>query len=182
MRARASQPRRADHEPRSAASAKTVNPLPVPLTPRGILRLTSQVPLCWIVLLAAADCLAAAAGGENDWFVYLGNKAPPKAPQKQISAAEALPPLPLPATPLRRTERKKPPPPDYLVGKMIWGESASFTDTNGDEMQIADWNLCPSDMQRLLERARETGLAYHGSNVNLSDFDFDPGKLPALVF
>jgi len=148
--------------------------------------------LCWIVLLmATGKCLAAVGpattrpattGGENDWFVYLGNKAPPKAPPKQISAAEALPPLPLPATPLRRTERKKPPPPEDLIGKVIWGESASFTDSNGDAMQIADWNLCPSDLERLCERARETGLAYHWNNVNLSDFHFDPKKLPALLF
>ncbi len=121
-------------------------------------------------------------GGENDWFVYLGNKAPPKAPPKQVSAAEATAPLPLPATLLRRTERKKPPQPEDLIGKVIWGESASFTDSNGDAMQIADWNLCPSDLERLLEKARETGLAYHWNNVNLSDFHFDPKKLPALLF
>ncbi|MCL5280778.1 MAG: DUF4159 domain-containing protein, partial [Planctomycetes bacterium] len=152
--------------------------------------------LCWIVLLPAAFTasppsgvvLAQAraaqpqAGGENDWFVYLGNRAPPKAPPKQISAAEALPPLPLPATPLRRTERKKPPQPEDLVGKVIWGESASFTDSNGDPMQIADWNLCPTDLERLCEKARETGLSYHWNNVNLSDFHFDPKKLPALFF
>jgi hypothetical protein len=120
--------------------------------------------------------------GENDWFVYLGNKAPPKAPPKQINAAEAVAPLPLPATPLRRTERKKPPQPQDLVGKVIWGESASFTDSNGDAMEIADWNLCPTDLERLLEKARETGLSYHWGNVNLSDFDFDPKRLPALFF
>ncbi len=155
--------------------------------------------LCWIVLLLVASTasqrgaaiLAASsrapapatrAGGENDWFVYLGNQAPPKAPPKQISAAEALPPLPLPATPLRRTERKKPPQPEDLVGKVIWGESASFTDSNGDPMQIADWNLCPTDLERLCEKAREMGLSYHWNNVNLSDFHFDPKKLPALFF
>ncbi|MCU0915396.1 MAG: DUF4159 domain-containing protein [Planctomycetes bacterium] len=121
-------------------------------------------------------------GGENDWFVYLGNKAPPKAPPKQINAAEALPPLPLPATPLRRTERKKPPQPETLMGKVIWGESASFTDSTGDQVQIADWNLCPTDVERLLEKARETGLSYHWTNVNLSDFQLDPKTLPALIF
>jgi hypothetical protein len=119
---------------------------------------------------------------EDDWFIYLGNETPPKAPPKQISAAEALPPLPLPATPLRRTERKKPPQPDYLIGKMIWGESASFVDSNGDEMDIADWNLCPTDLQRFLEKARETGLRYHWHNVSLNDFHYDPKKLPALLF
>ena len=85
--------------------------------------------------------------GENDWFVYLGTKETKKAPRKNINAAEALPPLPLPATPLRRTERKKPPQPDCLVGKVIWGESASFTDTTGKALEIADWNLCPTDTQ-----------------------------------
>jgi hypothetical protein len=121
-------------------------------------------------------------GGENDWFVYLGNRSAPKAPPKQISAAEALPPLPLPATPLRRTERKKPPQPQDMLGKVIWGQAASFTDSNGDAMQIADWNLCPTDLERLLEKARETGLSYHWNNVNLSDFHFDPKALPALFF
>jgi len=136
-------------------------------------------------ILAASSRAPASAtrtGGENDWFVYLGNKAPPKAPPKQINAAEALPPLPLPATPLRRTERKKPPQPEDLVGKVIWGESASFTDSTGDAMQIADWNLCPTDLERLCEKARETGLSYHWNNVNLSDFHFDPKRLPALFF
>jgi hypothetical protein len=152
--------------------------------------------LCWIVLLLVAFTASPPsgavlaqgrtagpqAGGENDWFVYLGNQTPPKAPPKRISAAEALPPLPLPATPLRRTERKKPPQPEDLVGKVIWGESASFTDSNGDPMQIADWNLCPTDLERLCEKAREMGLSYHWNNVNLSDFHFDPKKLPALLF
>ncbi len=119
---------------------------------------------------------------ENDWFIYLGDKAPSKAPPKQINAAEALPPLPLPATPLRRTERKKPPQPDTLVGKVIWGESASFTDSDGGEMQIADWNLCPTDVQRLLEKVRETGLSYHWTSVNLNDFQLDPKTMPALLF
>ena len=119
---------------------------------------------------------------ENDWFVYLGNKTPPKAPRKHISAAEALPPLPLPATPLRRTERKKPPQPDYLIGKVIWGESASFIDSGGQKMKIADWNLCPSDMERFVGSARALDLKYHWHNVNLNDFHFDPKKLPALLF
>jgi len=134
------------------------------------------------VTLSEARAAPAQAGGENDWFVYLGNQAPPKAPPKQISAAEALPPLPLPATPLRRTERKKPPAAQDLIGKVIWGESASFTDSTGDALEIADWNLCPTDLERLLEKARETGLTYHWNNVNLNDYHFDPKRLPALFF
>ena len=123
-----------------------------------------------------------AMGKEDDWLTYLGNKTQPKAPRRNISAAEALPPLPLPATPLRRTERKKPPQPDYLVGKVIWGESASFVDSSGDKMDIADWNLCPTDMEKLVGNGRSMDLKYHWQNVNLNDFHFDAKKLPSLVF
>jgi len=119
---------------------------------------------------------------ENDWFVYLGTQEAKKAPRKNINAAEALPPLPLPATPLRRTERKKPPQPDYLVGKVIWGESASFADSSGKKMEIADWNLCPTDTERFVAQARALDLQYHWQNTNLNDFHFDPKKLPALLF
>jgi len=140
----------------------------------------------WIsLLLLIAPIFVAsvsARGEENDWFTYLGNKTKPKAPRRHMSAAEALAPLPLPATPLRRTERKKPPQPDYLVGKVIWGESASFVDTSGDKMEIADWNLCPTDMERFVDNGRSMDLKYHWKNVNLNDFHFDPKKLPTLVF
>lgn len=123
-----------------------------------------------------------AQGKESDWFIYLGNKTKPKAPRRHMSAAEALPPLPLPATPLRRTERKKPPQPDYLIGKVIWGESASFVDSSGGKMKIADWNLCPTDMERFVGNGRSMDLKYHWQNVNLNDFHFDPKKLPTLLF
>jgi len=119
---------------------------------------------------------------ENDWFVYLGTQEAKKSPRKNINAAEALPPLPLPATPLRRTERKKPPQPDYLVGKVIWGESASFSDSSGKKMEIADWNLCPTDTEKFVAQARAMDLQYHWQNTNLNDFHFDPKKLPALLF
>ncbi len=121
-------------------------------------------------------------GAEKDWFIYLGDKKPPKAPQKSMSSAEALPPLPLPAVPLRRTERKKPPQPDYLIGKVIWGEAGTFVDSNQHTMEIADWNLCPTDVQKLLEQTRQIELFYHWSNINLSGFHYDPKQLPALLF
>ncbi len=164
-----------------AEKPKTRNPLSM-LGWLALLMAVAAAPPPSGVVFSQSQASGPQAGGENDWFVYLGNKAPPKAPPKQISAAEAVAPLPLPATPLRRTERKKPPQPEDLVGKVIWGESASFTDSNGDAMQIADWNLCPTDLERLCEKARETGLSYHWDNVNLSDFHFDPKKLPVLFF
>ncbi|MHC4329676.1 MAG: DUF4159 domain-containing protein [Planctomycetota bacterium] len=142
-----------------------------------------RLPMLFVLVamqvLSGGICCEA---GENDWFVYLGTKETKKAPRKNINAAEALPPLPLPATPLRRTERKKPPQPDCLVGKVIWGESASFTDTTGKALEIADWNLCPTDTQKFVENSRAMDLKYHWQNTNLNDFHFDPKKLPALLF
>ena len=46
--------------------------------------------------------------------------APPAAPQRR-KGGEGVPPLPLPATPLRRTERKRPPAPPALVAKIQYG-------------------------------------------------------------
>ncbi len=45
---------------------------------------------------------------------------PPAKPQHQ-TGGESFPPLPLPATPLRRSEKKRPPSPPALVGKMAMG-------------------------------------------------------------
>jgi len=138
-----------------------------------------------LVVLVAVEVLSMGVccrAGENDWFRYLGTKEKKKAPRKGMNAAEALPPLPLPATPLRRTERKKPPQPDCLVGKVIWGESASFVDTTGNALEIADWNLCPTDTAKFVEHSKAMDLSYHWQNTNLNDFHFDPKKLPALLF
>ena len=136
----------------------------------------------YIVLLLLGIFIASSQANENDWFKYLGDGKPYQAPPKGISSAEALPPLPLPATPLRRTERKKPPQPDYLFGKIIWGESAIFTTDSGNSMEVADWNLCPTDLDRLMDNVRKINLNYHWQNVSLANFSYDPTVVPSLVF
>ena len=60
-------------------------------------------------------------GGENEWLAPLG--MPPRAAPRHISGGESLPPLPLPATPLRRTERKRDPAPPTLIGKVVLHEN-----------------------------------------------------------
>lgn len=146
----------------------------------GMERSLSVYSICAIFIIGALSTGAGA--DENDWFVYLGTKEARKAPRKNINAAEAVAPLPLPATPLRRTERKKPPQPDCLVGKVIWGESASFQDSTGETLNIADWNLCPTDAEKFVQNGRALDLTYHWQNVNLNDFHYEPAKLPALLF
>lgn len=124
----------------------------------------------------------AQAVGENDYFVPLGK--PPDAPPKRISGGEGFPPLPLPATPLRRSERHRQPTPPALFGKVIWGEQGSFTyPGGGNTTQIADWNLCPADLQHLFDKANgQLGLQYGFDQVSLASFPGDPDKMAVLFF
>ena len=133
-------------------------------------------------VLALITCGQAAQGaGENDWFVPLGNA--PEAPPKHIAGGEGFPPLPLPATPLRRSERHRDPTPPSLFGKVVWGEQGSFTYTGGKTTQISDWNLCPADLQHLFKKVRgQLGLEYGYDDVSLPSFDGDPDKMAVLFF
>jgi hypothetical protein len=118
---------------------------------------------------------------ENDWFVPLGK--PPEAPPKRISGGEGFAPLPLPATPLRRTERKRQPTPPSLFGKVVWGEQGSFTYDGGKSTKITDWNLCPADLQRLFQKVQgRLGLQYTYDEVSLPTFSGDPDKMAVLFF
>ncbi|MBN8527529.1 MAG: DUF4159 domain-containing protein [Planctomycetes bacterium] len=127
-------------------------------------------------LLLAAGALAAAS--ENDWFVPLG--PPPKAAPRHISGGESFPPLPLPATPLRRSERKKDPAPPKLIGKVVWGETASL-EVDGNATELADWNLCPADLQSLLRMSGQAlSVRYGAQTVTLAGYDPDPSAVPLL--
>ncbi len=136
-------------------------------------------PAWWLALLLGGDLVAAAA--EKDWFVPLG--PPPEAGKRRISGGEAFPPLPLPATPLRRTERKREPSPPKLIAKVVWGEEATFTYDEGGTTKIADWNLCPGDLQQLMKMASaRIGTTYGADSFSLASFDGDPAKTPILFF
>lgn len=118
---------------------------------------------------------------EDDWLRPLG--PPPKAKPRRISGGESFPPLPLPATPLRRSERKREPTPPKLIGKVMWGESASFSYANGAKAQVSDWNMCPGDVQSLLRKASSfLGTPYHYEALPLTRFHGDPEKTPVLFF
>jgi hypothetical protein len=134
----------------------------------------------WFVALFLGGALFAQAG-EDDWFVPLG--PPPEAAKRRISGGEAFPPLPLPATPLRRTERKREPGAPKLAAKIVWGEDASFTYGSGAQTRIADWNLCPGDLQQLMRAASERlGVTYGADSFSLANFDGDPASVPILFF
>ncbi|MDP7347029.1 MAG: hypothetical protein QF735_02300, partial [Phycisphaeraceae bacterium] len=63
----------------------------------------------------------------------LGTIGPPprKDPQRQTSA-EGLPPLPLPATALRRSEPKAEPAPPTFIARLAYGDTQDFMPNPGD--------------------------------------------------
>lgn len=81
---------------------------------------------------------------------------PPKNPQRQ-TAAEGMPPLPLPVTPLRRSEPKAEPAPPVMVAKLEYGT-------------MQDWNTDPGDVDNLMRHVREgLGLWYGWKQMNVNE-------------
>src|SRR5437868_15394905 len=72
----------------------------------------------------------------------LGTCGPPprKNPLRQTSA-EGMPPLPLPAVPLRRSEPKAEPAAPLMIAKMEYGTTQ-------------DWNTDPGDVDHLMRHVR----------------------------
>ncbi len=96
--------------------------------------------------------------------------APKPAPRRpaQHSAAEGLPPLPLPVVPLRRTEKKNPPKPPVLIAKISTGDRR-------------DWATNPSDTQNLLRwMAKELDVHFSTINMPAHNVPEDPREVPLL--
>lgn len=88
----------------------------------------------------------------------LGTCGPPprKNPERQTSA-EGNPPLPLPATPLRRSEPKAEPAPPLMIAKLEYGT-------------FQDWNTDPGDVDNLMRHVREKlNLWYGWKHMNINE-------------
>src|SRR5215212_3186824 len=88
----------------------------------------------------------------------LGTCGPPprKNPQRQTSA-EAMPPLPLPAVLLRRSEPKAEPAPPLMIAKLEYGTTQ-------------DWNTDPGDVDNLMRHVRSSlGLWYGWKQLSLAE-------------
>jgi hypothetical protein len=107
---------------------------------------------------------------------------PPKAKKQHRTGGESFAPLPLPVTPLRRTEKKRPPSPPALVGKMAMGPIRWIT-RDGKRVQHRDWMTDPADINTLLVWTNEKlGINYRSTEADFGHFSFDPRELPALLF
>jgi len=125
--------------------------------------------------------LAAALAAEASAQRRTCGPPPPAAPQRR-TAGESFPPLPLPATPLRRTEKKRQPSPPALVGKVVLGDIKWVT-ANGQRTSFRDWMTDPNDIANLLEWTnRQLNIQYRAVDTDLPEFSCNPTELPILYF
>jgi hypothetical protein len=121
-----------------------------------------------------------ALGEENSGPIDCG--PPPKAKAQHRTGGEGMAPLPLPVTPLRRSEKKRPPAPPALIGKMGLGPTRWIT-KDGKRIQYRDWMTDPADVSTLLLWTNEKlGINYRSIESDFNQFSYDPRELPALLF
>ena len=107
---------------------------------------------------------------------------PPPKPQRR-KAGESFPPLPLPATPLRRTEKKRQPAPPALIGKVRYGKPVWVTTEDGRRFSYLDWQSDKTDTYHLINLANQLlGVKYRSVEIDLAQFSFTPGEVPVLYF
>jgi len=105
---------------------------------------------------------------------------PPPKPHRR-KAGESFPPLPLPVTPLRRTEKKRPPEPPALIGKVQYGKRIWKTTKDGRRYSYYDWQGDTTDAYNLVKEAnRLLNIRYRWVYTNLSTFSYSPAELPIL--
>lgn len=129
--------------------------------------------------LLALSPVSDAFSQENSGPVSCG--PPPKAKPHNRTGGESFAPLPLPVTPLRRSERKRPPAPPALVGKLALGPT-KFVTRNGKRVKYRDWMTDPADIKSLLSWTnKKLGIRYRAMEAETGHFSFDPREIPALL-
>ncbi|MBR0460005.1 MAG: DUF4159 domain-containing protein [Victivallales bacterium] len=110
--------------------------------------------------------LDSAAAREVDQNKY--TPAPPPSNPAQHASAEGMPPLPLPAVSLRRTEKKNPPRPPVLIAKLASKKSH-------------DWATNPADTKNLLKwMAKNLRVSFSEMNMPEDQIPSDPKGVPVL--
>jgi hypothetical protein len=130
------------------------------------------------VFLTAAPVAFGQAGrgaSADDWFIK-AEKDQKDTLQMGIGGGEKRDIIPsVPGSPIPQIDRKKPPSPDFLMGKIKWGVTTGTT-----ENKIQDWNLSPNDMLNLHSMAREKDFKYLPTVVGMTEFSFNPETMPSV--
>ncbi len=131
-------------------------------------------------LLVPCSSTGQARAAEGERLQLPGHGIPPKAKPHRRSGGESFPPLPLPATPLRRSERKREPAPPALVSKMAYTK-VTYAVRNGHRKARRDWLNVTDDVRNLLRWTnRELGIRYRHFDSNWRSFSYDPTEIPIL--
>lgn len=131
-------------------------------------------------LFLAASILGGLA--DSTWAGWKNPKAQPhpKSKPQRRTAAESFPPLPLPATPLRRSERKRQPAPPNLVGMINFSETR-FVQTDGQRVAASAFPTTVIDIERLISYANSRlNIRYRYVPIQLAKFSWNPSGLPLL--
>lgn len=116
-----------------------------------------------VVIFSISYC-----GFSEEWKNPKANIPPLAKPQRR-SAGEGVPPLPLPATPIRRSEKKRQPSPPALIGMINFSDLSNKFPTT----QI--------DIERLMSYSNiKLNIKYKFQSTNLDKFSFSPRELPIL--
>ena len=103
-------------------------------------------------------------------------------PQRH-KGGESFGPLPLPVTPLRRSEKKRPPSPPPLIAKIHYGGQLDAKDSEGTVYKYYDWNKDPRDIPNLLSIAgRALNVRYGWKQAALGAFPTDPAQYPIYYY
>jgi hypothetical protein len=109
-----------------------------------------------------------------------GHGIPPKAAPQRRSGGESVPPLPLPATPLRRSERKREPQPPALVSKLAYGQ-VTFAVQEGKRVNKTRWLNVTDDVRNLLQWTNnQLGIRYRHFESTWKSFSYDPTEIPIV--
>ncbi len=104
---------------------------------------------------------------------------PPIAKPQRRAGGEGLPPLPLPATPLRRSERKREPAPPALAGLIQFSGGAKII--AGRRVEGGSMPTTQVDIERLVNVANQRlGVRYRFLTTSLDAFSYRPTELPLL--
>jgi hypothetical protein len=119
-------------------------------------RVSWQIGSLFLITGVLASLTALAEGQSKDRKLGTCGPPPRKTPQRQTSA-EGMPPLPLPAVPLRRSEPKAEPTAPLMIAKMEYGV-------------LQDWNTDPGDVDNLMRHVRyHLGLWYGWKHFSVNE-------------